>query len=1224
MKKTLFASFFAVLSFCVCARPDLDGVTADKYPDADSVTVEEIERVAYNPDGTSSSQSEAWIKILTEKGRREESSLSLAYSKRYGEAKILYVGAVGLDGKEREIDVSATTKESTDNSSMGANIYDPLDRMITCTIPGLKVGETVHVKIMRKTFKSRIKDHWADISVMEWRAPILKSVYEVKAPASRPIRSKAIRNPLGNVVETTRRLEDGSMLHVFTATNSPQMFPEPDMPPAYTQVQNIRLSTAAHWREISKWYWDLCLPHLEKTNYAMKEKVKKLKGNLKGEALVRSIFKFVSQEIRYMGLTMEDTSPGYAPHDVDITFDSRYGVCRDKAGLLVAMLRLAGLEAFPVLINVGAKMDKSVPQPYFNHAIAAVQLDPNKREYMLMDPTNENTKDIFPAYLSDKSYLVCREDGEELMTSPVPPSAANAVRVESEGRLMKDSSLVMESSMSFLGINDTAYRGLFARLTFRDRERSFARIVARLAPGAELVSADIEPADMRDTEKPLKVKVVYRVPEALVTGDRQSRLFVPFVSKSLGVVNFLLGGATSLESRKYPLVLDTTAEVNEMVKIGLDPEIGPVKYVPPEVKTAGGYDYSRSFSVKNGVLEAKRRLAIAAVEFSSSAYGALREEIKRMEATERRCVVFECSDVAGADVEVLLESSVTKLEGESGNAARSWVTTNEVVKRVLTYAGKKDSSELKFAYNPSWKKIEILGATVSNVNGTVSSVSAKEINEMDAPWVASAPRYRAGRILVVNLPSVEIGSVISVKTAVTVKDAPAAFYSLTAFDSTSPLRRKVVRVDGWKREVIAPKRVVRESDQPDERLWRDVLTVSKCDWKSAARALSPAARVPHIGRSTLPELKDAGIGEIRSWMARHVKIAGPSLYEIAPAAQITDPEIVLKERYATRLDYVRTMAALLDRAGFDADIVFAADDALKDARLKKMEIEDHPDPREFSAALCRVKVREGGFLGIGGETKTFYIGTENEYTPLGTTPYDACTFFDPLEETFGTVAAVADAFRSSELEESVWDIRPGGGVDIEAAVYRRGSGVGAFRKRFSEMLPEERTRYYQSLLGSIAQAASATGDLEADVESYPAKLSFKCFVPDYAVVADDCVMLTLPEFKCPLPVLAANTRVSPLSIRSDEEREEVVTVRFPEGYGEIEHLPEALTEDLGGSRSVCARTENGRLVVTITHKTRRRPALVYERERFFWLKEIRRRSLSRANRTIVVRRSVKK
>ena len=130
-------------------------INSQRFPDADTVTVDEIEKVRYNPDGTYEQTDECWTKILTEKGRRAESSMSLDYSKRYSEAKILFVKAIGTDGTEREIDVSKTTKESTDNSSMSANIYDPLDRKITCTIPGLKIGETLHVKTMRKATKPR-------------------------------------------------------------------------------------------------------------------------------------------------------------------------------------------------------------------------------------------------------------------------------------------------------------------------------------------------------------------------------------------------------------------------------------------------------------------------------------------------------------------------------------------------------------------------------------------------------------------------------------------------------------------------------------------------------------------------------------------------------------------------------------------------------------------------------------------------------------------------------------------------------------------------------------------------------------------------------------------------------------------------------------------------------------------------------------------------------------
>ena len=363
MKTWPFAFALALLASSAVATDD---DMRARVPDADTVIVDDVERVRYNPDGTYETTEEIWTKILTEKGRREASAVTLEYSKRYGEAAIEHVGAIGPDGQERKIDVSATTKEQTDNESMSANIYDPLDRVIVCTVPGLKIGETLHVKTRRKTTSPRCQDNWSDISVMEWTQPILRASYEVTAPAERPLKRIAVRNPLGNVTTNVTHLADGSTLHSFVCTNSPQAFSEPDMPPLYTQVQNIRVSTADDWPAISRWYWNLCEPHLAKTNAAMVAKVDELGRDM------RKIFAFVSQEVRYMGLTMEDVSPGYSPHDIDVTFDNRYGVCRDKAALLVAMLRLAGFDAFPVLIHVGAKHDPEVPQPFFNHAIAAV------------------------------------------------------------------------------------------------------------------------------------------------------------------------------------------------------------------------------------------------------------------------------------------------------------------------------------------------------------------------------------------------------------------------------------------------------------------------------------------------------------------------------------------------------------------------------------------------------------------------------------------------------------------------------------------------------------------------------------------------------------------------------------------------------------------------------------------------------------------------------------
>ena len=656
MKTSALTCAIALALLAPSAVANDDNMRA-RFPDADTVIVDDIERVKYNPDGTYETTEEMWTKILTEKGRREASAVTLEYSKRYGEAAIEHVGAIGADGKERTIDVSATTKEQTDNESMSANIYDPLDRVIVCTVPGLKIGETLHVKTRRKTTNPRCQDNWSDISVMEWTQPIIHASYEVTAPPERPLKRIAVRNPLGNISTNVTRLADGSTLHTFVCTNSPQAFSEPDMLPLYTQIQNVRVSTAEDWPAISRWYWNLCEPHLAKTNADMVAKVDELGRDM------RKIFAFVSQEIRYMGLTMEDTSPGYSPHDIDVTFDNRYGVCRDKAALLVAMLRLAGFDAFPVLIHVGAKLDPEVPQPFFNHAIAAVakrnkEDGKSEKEYILMDPTDENAKEMFPPYLCNKSYLVCRPDGDILRTSAVPSPAANSLDVESRGTIAPDGSMFMESRLGFGGINDTAYRHALVRRTPKERRDIFERALKSVAPGAELVKCEILPRDMRDTDKPLEVSISAQIPEAVIRGESRDSVNVPFLSGALGMANFILARSTSLDHRRFPLAIDSTARTAESIRIELGDSFGPALDIPKSQKIdSEGYSFRRTFSATGGVLSAERTIEISAVEFSPSAYLDLRESIKGTEAAARQRPVFAKDPEGDANVRLILDAT---------------------------------------------------------------------------------------------------------------------------------------------------------------------------------------------------------------------------------------------------------------------------------------------------------------------------------------------------------------------------------------------------------------------------------------------------------------------------------------------------------------------------------------------------------------------------------------
>lgn len=1212
MKKLLCIALCSAAVWCV--RAD-DGITCERFPDADAVVVDERESVAYNPDGTYESQSESWTKVLTERGQREERVITLGYNARYGKAEILSLGVIDTNGVERTVDFAATMKEATDNSSMTDNIFDPLDRKITCTVPGLEIGETVHLRTRRSVVKSRIQDQWSDLSVMEWTYPILRSVYEVKAPAARPIRSKAIRHPLGNVVEEVRTLADGSTLHTYTATNSPRMFPEPDMPPAWTQVQNVRLSTAADWREISQWYWNLCAPRLARTTVAMTNKVNEIGRD------IRALFKFVSQEVRYMGLTMEDDSPGYAPHDVDITFDNRYGVCRDKAGLLVAMLRIAGFKAFPVLINVGAKMDPDVPQPYFNHAIVAVEEDrpgaDGERSYILMDPTNENTKDIFPAYLCARSYLVARPDGEGLRTSPVPPPERNAAHVVSSGKLAKDGSIVLESAIDFLGVYDTAYRGSLVRRTPELRTAFFERVVQSAATGAELLKCEIEPNDLRDTEKPLKVRLLARFPAMVLRGRTEDGLRVPMVSGSIDLIGRLLADNALLEKREYPLVLSSTAQTAESLTLNLGEALGDVKELPADLDITGAFGCRRTMALTNGVLTVNRVASLNAVELAPKDYLDLRERMKEVEAAARKRPIFHADAVKGADVLSLLDSSAVHIASDT-----EWVITNETAKQILTYQGKKRSAELKFSYNPTWKKVEVLSATVSNRNGRVYAVKPGEMNVMDCGWASAAPRYPASKMLVVNLPSVEIGSVISVKTAVTVTNAPAPFYGIYYFDSYQPTDRRIVSVNGWRREVENPPRLPDEPMQPDGELWRDCVVISSNSFKRAAWSLRAAVEVePVRGGGDLPDFASMSIVEIRKWLHTNVRIAGPSLYEVPLDLQVSSPETVLRERYATRLDYVRTLCAILRGAGHAADIVFAASNADEPEAIRRRDKFGKPNVRAFSSALCRVSER------IGGETRITFVGTESEYAPLGMTGYAGADYFDPVDCAFGLVEASLPDYLPRTVEEETFLVRENGSVDIDVRARVWGPEVAGLRRKYAEILPKDRERNHQSILGRIAKAATATSEFETDVKGYPFETKFSCFVPDFATVEGDTITLTLGAFdRAGFPLTGA-VRETPLGIAAKDAYESTARVVFPEGYATIEHLPKSFAfrspADVAvwcEGRVSSAINPDGRLEVVVHREMSRRIESLLDASYFPLLKDWTRICFSPETRTISVRR----
>jgi transglutaminase-like putative cysteine protease len=479
-------------------------ITTAKYPDSDSVTVDQKSVRVYRADGTGECQDETFTKVLTEKGRRDNRTLTMMFMLPYTTVAVPALEVIKSDGAVVPVDVAANSKESIDDSQMAENIYDPNMRVLQVNIPSLDIGDVIHSVARQTIERPFIAGEYAEENIFEGEGFIRHITYEVHAPADRPLHRIGLRDEVpGTVACSTQPDASGTITYRWEVNNVPRMFPETSMPPAQMVLQRLFVSTTPDWEAISKWYWNLSQPHLDAVTPEMKQKVRELTAGAATDMdKVKALFYFVSNQIHYMGITLETDRPGFEPHDVCLTFDKKYGVCRDKAALLVALLRTAGLNAYPVIISVGSRKDAQVPDPFFNHAIVGVELE--KGRITLMDPTDENTRELLPASDRNQSYLVCRPEGDNIRLSPIEPPEKNMMRIKTTGTLNPDGVIEAESELSFEGVNDDAYRNAFSHMKPDDERRFFEQRLKQAVPGLRLKSLKLVPSDMRDVSTSLR------------------------------------------------------------------------------------------------------------------------------------------------------------------------------------------------------------------------------------------------------------------------------------------------------------------------------------------------------------------------------------------------------------------------------------------------------------------------------------------------------------------------------------------------------------------------------------------------------------------------------------------------------------------------------------------------------------------------------------------------
>ena len=184
-------------------------------------------------------------------------------------------------------------------------------------------------------------------------------------PAGTPLHWRGAQPTVTNDGET--------QVLTWERANVPALDLEDEIPSWYEPWETVQATEFASWSEVAAWANAMFV--LDERSAS---EVRQLAATIAAEhatrdARITAAIRFVQDDIRYLGIELGRNS--HEPHQPWETLASRWGDCKDKTLLLVALLRELGLEAYPAMVNTRLqhRLSEKLPSPFlFDHVIAQV------------------------------------------------------------------------------------------------------------------------------------------------------------------------------------------------------------------------------------------------------------------------------------------------------------------------------------------------------------------------------------------------------------------------------------------------------------------------------------------------------------------------------------------------------------------------------------------------------------------------------------------------------------------------------------------------------------------------------------------------------------------------------------------------------------------------------------------------------------------------------------
>lgn len=538
----------------------------EKYDGADWVVVLDESNVRVRPSGLATTTQRVVSKVLTDAGVKGLAVRRFDFDPHTNLIDILEARIHRADGRTEEVDVSQAVVKP---APAWLVFWGGQQKVLG--LPRLAVGDAVEIVTAKTGFnvaylegeegisaaaqalQPPMPGHWYDIVYFDADKPCVEKRYTVRTP-----KDKLIQYEIYNGGELTSSLKfDGDhLVYSWERKNAPAFAREPMMVSFDDAACKLVLATVPDWETKSRWFFQANEQQFEVDDEIQGLVDRTVAANPDQESQFRALNHWVAENIRYVG-SSRGPCEGYTVHEAVETFRDRGGVCKDKAGMLVALLRAAGYESYLTMTMAGSRVEE-IPADQFNHAVVTVvQKDGSLR---LLDPTwSPKSRETWSSREQLQNIVRGTPQGRPLEITAYSPPERNVLICRSQSQIESNGTLRSHVSLDMDGYPDTYVRRWLDRHPPRERVGAFTAAMQRLAAGIRL--ADVSFTDPLDFSRPAELDMVLTADRYVVGDDRVRLLRLPLMAHPLADIvasDILDEQATKLDERKQTLRMRCT------------------------------------------------------------------------------------------------------------------------------------------------------------------------------------------------------------------------------------------------------------------------------------------------------------------------------------------------------------------------------------------------------------------------------------------------------------------------------------------------------------------------------------------------------------------------------------------------------------------------------------------------------------------------------------------